>query len=218
HVALPIWQSEVLEAAAVDGAGSWRCFRHVTLPLLLPSVMVGTVLSTILAFMAFDQVVALTGGGPSGASETVGTHVYEQAFVTGRYGYSAAVALMLVAVVFLGCLVQLRLLRSRSRCCGGARGRTGPRDLTGTRDPTGTRGLTGTRDGARAARPACGSPRSPCWHRSTSWGPRRSRRPPRRPDRRSRRRRARRPPTSPRPGSRRAGARCRSARRCSTAC
>lgn len=108
-------QSEVLEAAAVDGAGSWRCFRHVTLPLLLPSVMVGTVLSTILAFMAFDQVVALTGGGPSGASETVGTHVYEQAFVTGRYGYSAAVALMLVAVVFLVCLVQVRLLRSRSR-------------------------------------------------------------------------------------------------------
>ncbi|WP_412517281.1 sugar ABC transporter permease [Actinomadura madurae] len=108
-------QTEVLEAAAVDGAGAWRSFRHVTLPLLLPSVTVGTVLSTILAFMAFDQVMALTGGGPSGASETLGTHVYKQAFVTGRYGYSAAVALLLVALVFAVCFVQVRLLRSRSR-------------------------------------------------------------------------------------------------------
>lgn len=108
-------QGEVLEAAAVDGAGAWRSFRHVTLPLLRPSIMVGTVLSTILAFMAFDQVMALTGGGPSGASETLGTYVYKQAFVTGRYGFSAAVALVLVALVFAVCFGQMRLLRSGSK-------------------------------------------------------------------------------------------------------
>jgi raffinose/stachyose/melibiose transport system permease protein len=108
-------QAEVLEAASVDGAGAWQRFRHITLPMLRAPIMVGTVLSTILAFMAFDQVMALTGGGPSGASETLGTYVYNQAFVTGRYGYSAAVALVLVLLVFTACFVQVRLMRSGGR-------------------------------------------------------------------------------------------------------
>lgn len=107
-------QAELEEAAAVDGASAWRRFRDITFPLLRPALTVGTALSTITALTVFDQVMALTGGGPAGATETLGTYVYAQAFTNGRYGYSAAVALVLVAVVSLVALVQLRLLRRRA--------------------------------------------------------------------------------------------------------
>lgn len=106
-------QDELLEAAQVDGAGPWRRFRDITLPQLRPALAIGTALSTIAAFMLFDQVMALTGGGPAGGTDTLGTYVYKQAFVNGRYGYSAAVALLLVAGVCLAALVQVRALRGR---------------------------------------------------------------------------------------------------------
>ncbi|WP_181788657.1 carbohydrate ABC transporter permease [Streptomyces phytophilus] len=106
-------QRELLEAAEVDGAGPWRRFADITLPLLRPALVIGTVLSTISAFLLFDQVMALTGGGPSGGTDTLGTYVYEQTFVNGRYGYGSAVALLLVGGVCLAALVQMRLLRGR---------------------------------------------------------------------------------------------------------
>ncbi|WP_433462068.1 carbohydrate ABC transporter permease [Spirillospora sp. CA-128828] len=106
-------QDELLEAAQVDGAGTWRRFRDITLPLLRPALAIGTALSTISAFMLFDQVMALTGGGPAGGTDTLGTYVYKQAFVNGRYGYSAAVALLLVAGVCVAALIQVRGLRGR---------------------------------------------------------------------------------------------------------
>ncbi|WP_131735449.1 carbohydrate ABC transporter permease [Actinomadura roseirufa] len=106
-------QDELLEAAQVDGAGAWRRFRDITLPLLRPALAIGTALSTISAFMLFDQVMALTGGGPAGGTDTLGTYVYKQAFVNGRYGYGAAVALLLVGGVCLAALVQVRGPRGR---------------------------------------------------------------------------------------------------------
>jgi raffinose/stachyose/melibiose transport system permease protein len=107
-------QQELQEAAAVDGASTWRRFRDITLPLLLPAITIGVAFSTITALTVFDQVMALTGGGPAGATDTLGTYVYKQAFANGRYGYSAAVALVLVAVVGLVAFVQLRALRRRA--------------------------------------------------------------------------------------------------------
>lgn len=106
-------QRELQEAASVDGASAWRRFRDVTLPLLLPALAIGVAFATITALTVFDQVMALTGGGPAGATDTLGTYVYQQAFANGRYGYSAAVALVLVAIVALVAFVQLRALRRR---------------------------------------------------------------------------------------------------------
>src|SRR5262249_51306131 len=108
-------QAELHEAAAVDGAGAWRRFRDITLPLLAPAIVIGFTLSTILAFMLFDQVMALTGGGPAGGTDTLGTYVYKQAFVNGRYGASAAVALLLVFTVCLIAYAQTWVIRRRSR-------------------------------------------------------------------------------------------------------
>ncbi|MFA1546983.1 carbohydrate ABC transporter permease [Actinomadura chokoriensis] len=105
-------QAQIREAAMVDGAGPWRFFWHIVLPQLRPAITIGVALSTILSFTLFDQVMALTGGGPSGKTETLGTYVYKQAFVNGQYGYSAAVALLLVGVVCVAAAGQLRALRT----------------------------------------------------------------------------------------------------------
>lgn len=106
-------QAELREAAAVDGAGTWRRFWDIVLPQLRGAITISVALSTITSLMVFDQVIALTGGGPAGATETLGTYVYKQAFVNGRYGYSAAVALLLVIGVCAVAVAQFRLLRRR---------------------------------------------------------------------------------------------------------
>jgi raffinose/stachyose/melibiose transport system permease protein len=106
-------ETELREAAAVDGAGPWRRFRDITLPLLKPAITISVALSTITSLMVFDQVIALTGGGPAGSTETLGTYVYKQAFVNGRYGYSAAVALLLVIGVCIVAFTQFRVISRR---------------------------------------------------------------------------------------------------------
>ncbi|MFL6122206.1 carbohydrate ABC transporter permease [Actinophytocola sp.] len=101
------------EAAAIDGAGRWQRFRHVTWPLLAPAVTVNVMLSTIGGLKLFDQVYAATGGGPGYASETLSTVLYKQAFVFGNYGYSTAIALVLALFVAAVSLVQIHFLRGR---------------------------------------------------------------------------------------------------------
>lgn len=104
---------EIDEAAAVDGASTWYRLRRLTLPLLAPSMTVSVTLMTILGLRVFDQVMALTSGGPAGATETLATQVYESGFVFGRFGYSAAFALMLTVLVVVVSLAQLFILRRR---------------------------------------------------------------------------------------------------------
>ncbi|MGN6188176.1 MAG: carbohydrate ABC transporter permease, partial [Conexibacter sp.] len=70
-------------------------------------------LSLIAGLTIFDQVVALTGGGPGSATETIATQVYAQAFVNGRYGYSAALALVLAVGVGILSALQMRAMRRR---------------------------------------------------------------------------------------------------------
>lgn len=104
-------QEELYEAAAVDGAGPWRRFRDITRPLLAPAFTISIVLSLVISLTTFDQVIALTGGGPAGATETIGTFVYTQAFVNGRMGYAAAAALVLMVIVAIAVAVPLALMR-----------------------------------------------------------------------------------------------------------
>lgn len=110
---------ELHEAAAVDGAKSWTRFRRITLPLLAPAVTVSATLTLILSVRVFEQVLALTNGGPAGATETLATQVYKQAFALGEYGLGTAYALTLAALVGLLTLVQLVILRSRERRIAG---------------------------------------------------------------------------------------------------
>jgi raffinose/stachyose/melibiose transport system permease protein len=106
---------ELYEAAAVDGASHSDRFRRITLPLLAPALTVNVTLMTIFGLRVFDQVIALTGGGPVDASETLATQVWKQTFVLGRYGYGASLALVLSVLVMAITLTQLLILRRRER-------------------------------------------------------------------------------------------------------
>jgi raffinose/stachyose/melibiose transport system permease protein len=104
---------EIEEAAAVDGATAFFRLRKVTLPLLAPAVTVSATLILIIGLRVFDQVIALTGGGPAGATETLATQVWQEAFGSGRYGYGAALSVVLSALVTVLALSQLWFLRMR---------------------------------------------------------------------------------------------------------
>ena len=65
--------TEIEEAAALDGASTWRRFRHITVPSIRPSIAIASTLMLIQGLRVFDQVLALTGGGPAGATETLAT-------------------------------------------------------------------------------------------------------------------------------------------------
>ena len=102
---------EVYEATLVDGASTWLRLRAVVLPLLAPALTVSATLTLIVGLRVFDQVMALTQGGPVDASETLATQIYKQSFSAGRLGYGAALALVLAAVVAVLALTQLAVLR-----------------------------------------------------------------------------------------------------------
>jgi raffinose/stachyose/melibiose transport system permease protein len=104
---------ELIEASSVDGATMWRRFRRVTLPLLAPAITVNVTLTLVIGLRAFEQVIALTNGGPLDASETLATEVWKQTFVNGRFGYGAALALVLTAFVGVVVFAQLGFLRKR---------------------------------------------------------------------------------------------------------
>jgi multiple sugar transport system permease protein len=93
--------AELLEAAAVDGAGRWRVFWHIVLPELRPVTVFTAVWQTITAIQLFDLVYTTTRGGPLQSTETVVFYVYDLAFQTQRLGYGSAVAYGLFAVTML---------------------------------------------------------------------------------------------------------------------
>ncbi|GAB1817702.1 carbohydrate ABC transporter permease [Herbidospora sp. RD11066] len=100
---------ELLEAAAVDGAGTWRRFRSVVWPLLAPATTINVMLTIIGGLKMFTEVFVLTGGGPGGATETLSTLLYKSAFQFDRFGYGIALALVLAAVVAVFSVFQYRL-------------------------------------------------------------------------------------------------------------
>lgn len=104
---------DLYEAAAMDGASVWRQLRRVTLPLLAPAITISATLTLIIGLNVFDQVIALTDGGPAGSTETLATQVYKQTFVSGRFGYGAALSLVLSVIVAILVSAQMIFLRRR---------------------------------------------------------------------------------------------------------
>ncbi|MCY4422691.1 MAG: sugar ABC transporter permease [Acidimicrobiaceae bacterium] len=98
------------EAATVDGATAWQRFRHVTLPLLSPSLFFLAVTGSIAAFQTFDAVIVLTpGGGPLNSTRTVVFDIYGSAFESLRMGRAAAASMLLLAVILVVTAVQFRM-------------------------------------------------------------------------------------------------------------
>jgi raffinose/stachyose/melibiose transport system permease protein len=91
--------TEIYEAAALDGGGVIRRFWSVVRPLLAPALTINLMLSIIGGIKLFDQVYALTGGGPGHATDTLSTLIYKDAFTLGEFGYSIALAVVLTVIV-----------------------------------------------------------------------------------------------------------------------
>jgi multiple sugar transport system permease protein len=104
---------DVLDAARVDGLGPWARFRRVTLPLLLPSLLVALVFRAVQALGAFDIVYVMTGGGPGGSTETVSLYAFQNYFRYLDFGYGSAVATQAVVLVMLLAAALVRLARLR---------------------------------------------------------------------------------------------------------
>lgn len=104
---------EVEEAAALDGAGIWGRFWHVTVPAIRPSIAIATTLGIIQGLRIFDQILALTGGGPAGATETLATEIYKQAFSLGQFGFGSALALVLTVIILAFAILQQYVTRDR---------------------------------------------------------------------------------------------------------
>lgn len=98
---------ELEDAARVDGAGWWRRLWSVTLPLLSPSTFFVVVISLINGFQVFDQVYAMTGGGPGGASQVVVQQIYDLTFRYGAAGEASALSWLLFIVVLGVTVVQI---------------------------------------------------------------------------------------------------------------
>jgi raffinose/stachyose/melibiose transport system permease protein len=103
---------EYYEAASLDGASSRQAFWHITVPLLMPILLVTTVLNLLYGLRVFDMVFVLTNGGPGFATETVYTTIFQD-FSLGRYGTATALSsLFFLVMVVLGFLV-IRIMHPR---------------------------------------------------------------------------------------------------------
>ena len=103
----------IIEASRIDGASVFSRFRHVTLPLIKPGILISIILRTMGAFLAFSTVYVLTGGGPGGATEVIAYHAWSEAFGNLRFGYSAALSYILCLIMVLLMLIYLKILKFR---------------------------------------------------------------------------------------------------------
>lgn len=103
---------ELYEAAMIDGAASLQQFRHLTLPLMAPTILVATLIRMIAALKTYDLIYILTRGGPGISTETISYYIYRVAFVFLDMGTSAAMSFLLLILIVLLTLILMRVLRS----------------------------------------------------------------------------------------------------------
>lgn len=104
---------EIYEAAGIDGASAWRRFRSLTFPLIGAYFTINMVLSFKSFLQVFDQIIALTNGGPGTSTESIAMVIYRGGFQGGEYGYQMANAVVYLFVIILVSFIQLRFLQRR---------------------------------------------------------------------------------------------------------
>lgn len=108
---LQVIPEEVYEAARIDGASSWQSFRRMTLPLLKPALAVALIFRTLQAFLVFDVIYIMTGGGPGVSTETLSFLNWQTFLVGTDFGYGGAISVMLVVMALAISAVYVRVLR-----------------------------------------------------------------------------------------------------------
>ncbi|KGE16262.1 carbohydrate ABC transporter permease [Paenibacillus wynnii] len=104
---------DLKEAATVDGAGPFRKFFSITLPLLAPSITISVFMALTNSIKVFDVILSLTGGGPGGTTYSVAYDIYRDTFQNNLYGYGTAKALILFLAVLVVTIIQLSIFKRR---------------------------------------------------------------------------------------------------------
>jgi multiple sugar transport system permease protein len=100
---------ELYHAATIDGAGRWKKFRHITLPMLSPTTFFVLVITLINSFQVFEQTYVMTKGGPANSTLTLSYYIYQNAFQFFQMGKASALAYVLFGLVFAVTLIQFRV-------------------------------------------------------------------------------------------------------------
>jgi len=108
---LQVIPEHLYRAARIDGANSWQAFRHITLPLLKPIILLALLFRTMDAARVFDLIYVLTGGGPGNQTETLVIYAYNLLYRTLQFGYGSSVAVATFFFIVLLSLAYLRELR-----------------------------------------------------------------------------------------------------------
>ena len=106
---------DLYEAASVDGATAWQKFRHVTLPLLKPALLLAVLFRTIDSLRVFDLVFVMTQGGPADTTNVLQFYGYKKSFPEGMVGYGSAIAVAVFLMSLAFSLAYLRLLKTSRR-------------------------------------------------------------------------------------------------------
>jgi multiple sugar transport system permease protein len=104
---------DLYEAAALEGAGRWEQFRHITLPLIAPFLNIALVLNTIYVFNSFPIIWAMTQGGPANSTDILVTYLYKVGFRLGKLGEASAVSLVMFGILLIFTLIYVRLTATK---------------------------------------------------------------------------------------------------------
>lgn len=110
---LQVIPEELYLAAKVDGAGAWKQFTRITLPLIRPALLIALLFRTMDAFRVFDLVFVMTQGGPADATNVLQFYGYKKIFAEGLMGYGSTISVLVFVVTFSISLLYLRLLGRR---------------------------------------------------------------------------------------------------------
>lgn len=100
---------DIVESAKLDGATPFQLFAHITMPFLLPIVSVIVVLTLKEGLMVYDYIMALTGGGPAGSTESITLMIYRLGFEEMKFSYSIALSILVSLVIGAVSVVQIKL-------------------------------------------------------------------------------------------------------------
>jgi len=106
---------EPVEAAMTLGASQWQIFRHITIPMLKPVIIIALIIRSLEAFKIFDLVFIMTAGGPGTSTESISLYIYRLGFIYGQLSYAAAMAVLILVTISLVTRLAVRPLESEQR-------------------------------------------------------------------------------------------------------
>ena len=104
---------DIYEAGMIDGAGKWQTFKSLTLPMLMPFVSTNLILSTKNMLMVFDQIMALTKGGPAQSTESISYLIYKNGMDGGQFGFQSANAVVFFVVIVTISIFQMAVTNKK---------------------------------------------------------------------------------------------------------